>query len=74
MVDVLAFSVLSYLVLGVYKHTTGKMLGGHAIRILGWGVESGTPYWLETVVSSYIMCLSVSGTEKNVQIVDNFEV
>lgn len=31
---------------GVYKHTTGSMLGGHAIRILGWGVENGTPYWL----------------------------
>lgn len=22
------------------------MLGGHAIRILGWGVEDTTPYWL----------------------------
>lgn len=22
------------------------MLGGHAIKILGWGVEDGTPYWL----------------------------
>ena len=22
------------------------MLGGHAIKILGWGSESGTPYWL----------------------------
>jgi hypothetical protein len=21
-------------------------LGGHAIRILGWGEENGTPYWL----------------------------
>lgn len=31
---------------GVYQHTTGKMLGGHAIRILGWGVENDTPYWL----------------------------
>lgn len=30
---------------GVYQHTTGKMLGGHAIRILGWGVENDTPYW-----------------------------
>merc|ERR1711928_135894 len=25
---------------------SGKALGGHAIRILGWGVEDGTPYWL----------------------------
>jgi len=31
---------------GVYQHTTGDMLGGHAIKILGWGVEDGTPYWL----------------------------
>jgi len=31
---------------GVYKHTTGGYLGGHAIKILGWGVEGGTPYWL----------------------------
>merc|ERR550519_1173716 len=31
---------------GVYKHEKGGVLGGHAIRILGWGVENGTPYWL----------------------------
>lgn len=31
---------------GVYKHIVGKALGGHAIRILGWGVENDTPYWL----------------------------
>jgi len=31
---------------GVYKHVSGSMLGGHAIKIYGWGVESGTPYWL----------------------------
>lgn len=31
---------------GVYQHETGSMLGGHAIKILGWGVETGTPYWL----------------------------
>jgi cathepsin B len=31
---------------GVYQHTTGKALGGHAIKILGWGVENGTKYWL----------------------------
>jgi len=31
---------------GVYQHTSGKPLGGHAIRLLGWGVENGTPYWL----------------------------
>merc|ERR1712194_41431 len=31
---------------GVYKHTTGSALGGHAVKILGWGVESGQDYWL----------------------------
>lgn len=31
---------------GVYKHTAGKYLGGHAIKIIGWGTESGSPYWL----------------------------
>lgn len=33
---------------GVYQHVKGKVLGGHAIRILGWGVDkyTNTPYWL----------------------------
>ncbi len=31
---------------GVYQHKTGSFLGGHAIRILGWGVEGGVDYWL----------------------------
>lgn len=31
---------------GVYKHVSGSPLGGHAIKILGWGVEDGIPYWL----------------------------
>jgi len=31
---------------GVYVHTTGQYLGGHAIKILGWGVENDQEYWL----------------------------
>ena len=31
---------------GVYRHVSGDALGGHAVRMLGWGVENGTPYWL----------------------------
>jgi cathepsin B len=31
---------------GVYQHTTGKYLGGHAVKMIGWGVDNGTPYWL----------------------------
>ncbi|XP_064460421.1 cathepsin B-like [Ornithodoros turicata] len=31
---------------GVYQHHSGKSLGDHAIKILGWGTEKGVPYWL----------------------------
>jgi len=31
---------------GVYKHVSGSQLGGHAVRLLGWGVENGEDYWL----------------------------
>jgi len=34
---------------GVYRHVTGSYLGGHAIKMIGWGVaEDGTPYWICT--------------------------
>nr|UBY00368.1 cathepsin B [Bactericera trigonica] len=46
-----AFTVYDDLILyksGVYKHVAGKALGGHAIRILGWGEDetSKEKYWL----------------------------
>ncbi|XP_063381102.1 cathepsin B-like [Cydia fagiglandana] len=31
---------------GVYSYTSGILKGGHAIKILGWGVENGKKYWL----------------------------
>jgi len=31
---------------GVYQYQNGSLLGGHCIKIIGWGVESGLPYWL----------------------------
>jgi cathepsin B len=33
---------------GVYKHTTGRMLGGHAIKAIGWGQTADTKvnYWI----------------------------
>ena len=32
---------------GIYSHVAGsdKALGGHAIRLVGWGVENNTKYW-----------------------------
>ena len=31
---------------GIYKYTSGSALGGHAVKIVGWGNEDGTDYWI----------------------------
>jgi len=31
---------------GVYVHTGGKLEGGHAVKIVGWGSEGGMDYWI----------------------------
>ncbi|KAI8776959.1 cathepsin B, partial [Biomphalaria glabrata] len=31
---------------GVYQYTSGSELGGHAVKIIGYGVENGVKYWL----------------------------
>jgi cathepsin B len=32
---------------GVYKHTTGAALGGHAVAFIGWGTDpTGGDYWI----------------------------
>lgn len=36
---------------GIYQHTTGTMAGGHAIEIVGWGIEDGVKFW--TVSNSW---------------------
>ena len=36
---------------GVYQHKTGRNLGGHAIKMVGWGVDNGVKYW--TCVNSW---------------------
>ena len=30
---------------GIYQHVTGEELGGHAVKLVGWGVEDGVEYW-----------------------------
>jgi len=30
---------------GIYHHVSGGQVGGHAVKVVGWGVESGTKYW-----------------------------
>jgi cathepsin B len=31
---------------GVYHHVSGGVAGGHAIKVIGYGVENGVSYWL----------------------------
>ena len=31
---------------GVYQHVTGSALGGHDVKIIGWGVENDVKYWI----------------------------
>ncbi|KAK8566230.1 hypothetical protein V6N12_059763 [Hibiscus sabdariffa] len=32
---------------GVYKHVTGEVLGGHSVKLIGWGTsDEGEDYWL----------------------------
>nr|XP_048336814.1 cathepsin B-like protease 3 isoform X1 [Ziziphus jujuba var. spinosa] len=32
---------------GVYKHITGDVMGGHAVKLIGWGTtDAGEDYWL----------------------------
>jgi len=31
---------------GVYEHKSGQQLGGHAIKVIGWGTDAGADYWI----------------------------
>jgi len=31
---------------GIYVHNTGDALGGHCIKLIGWGVENNVEYWI----------------------------
>lgn len=48
---------------GVYQHHGGKMDGGHAVKLIGWGVDKirgkDVPYWL--VVNSWNKDWGVNG-------------
>jgi len=30
---------------GIYHHVSGQPVGGHAVKVVGWGVENGVKYW-----------------------------
>jgi len=31
---------------GVYKQTSSQLMGGHAVKVVGWGVENGEEHWI----------------------------
>jgi cathepsin B len=31
---------------GIYKQAWGSYIGGHAIKIIGWGTQNGINYWI----------------------------
>ena len=47
---------------GVYQYHTGRALGGHAVKMVGWGVEGGVPYWI--LVNSWNQYWGDKGTFK----------
>lgn len=43
---------------GVYKHLAGEEMGGHAVKLIGWGTsDDGEDYWvidmLQFLLSSF---------------------
>lgn len=50
-VSLTVYEDFEYYTGGVYQHVTGKNLGGHAIKMIGWGTEDGVDYW--TCVNSW---------------------
>jgi len=43
---------------GVYKHITGGMMGGHAVKLIGWGTsDAGEDYWVCCSISILLYAL-----------------
>lgn len=63
---------------GVYKHLYGDPIGGHAVKLIGWGTtDDGVDYWVcqcsvVSVLASYLYMLefpSLLGNESCVMII-----
>lgn len=46
-VDFTVYEDFAHYKTGVYRHITGSVSGGHAVKLIGWGTsEAGEDYWL----------------------------
>lgn len=43
---------------GVYKHLYGDPMGGHAVKLIGWGTtDDGVDYWVCRCSMVTVLCL-----------------
>ncbi|VEL21413.1 unnamed protein product [Protopolystoma xenopodis] len=70
--DFLVYSDFPSYKSGVYQHLAGHYLGGHAVKLIGWGVEGGTKYW--QLVNSWNDQWGDNGTFKILRGVDECEI
>jgi len=45
---------------GVYKHVSGGYLGGHCLKVAGWGTLNNDPYWI--LINSWTTYWGYNGT------------
>lgn len=51
------FQDFAYYKSGVYKHIKGDVLGGHAVKLIGWGTtNAGEDYWVCWYAYAVIFC------------------
>ena len=57
---------------GIYIHKEGFINPGHSVKIIGWGVENGTNYWL--CVNSWNDDWGDNGTFKIIRGINHLDI
>ncbi|KAG6517401.1 hypothetical protein ZIOFF_020787 [Zingiber officinale] len=60
-VDFTVYEDFAHYQSGVYKHLTGYPMGGHAVKLIGWGTsEEGEDYWTDETTTRFRFLLSTN--------------